>query len=155
MRKLISVISILLLICVLLCSCSKNVEPLSKVFEQIKSEVGVSEMVEFGSVSDLDRFYGIAAEDIGDFAGGINNSGVNQEEIVLVKASSSDAAERIKTALTNRYNSKLNETKNYNPEQYAIIEKCSVETNDLYVSLIISEKASAMREILNKAISGK
>ena len=155
MRKLISVISVLLLICVLLCSCSKNVEPLSKVFEQIKSEVGVSEMVEFGSVSDLDRFYGIAAEDIGDFAGGINNSGVNQEEIVLVKASSSDAAERIKTALTNRYNSKLNETKNYNPEQYAIIEKCSVETNDLYVSLIISEKASAMREILNKAISGK
>lgn len=155
MRKLISVISVLLLICVMLCSCSKNVEPLSKVFEQIKSEVGVSEMVEFGSVSDLDRFYGIAAEDIGDFAGGINNSGVNQEEIVLVKASSSDAAERIKTALTNRYNSKLNETKNYNPEQYAIIEKCSVETNDLYVSLIISEKASAMREILNKAISGK
>ena len=155
MRKLISIISFLLLICVMLCSCSKNVEPLSKVFEQIKSEVGVSEMVEFGSVSDLDRFYGIAAEDIGDFAGGINNSGVNQEEIVLVKASSSDAAERIKTALTNRYNSKLNETKNYNPEQYAIIEKCSVETNDLYVSLIISEKASAMREILNKAISGK
>lgn len=155
MRKLISVISVLLLICVLLCSCSKNVEPLSKVFEQIKSEVGVSEMVEFSSVSDLDRFYGIAAEDIGDFAGGINNSGVNQEEIVLVKASNSDAAERIKTALTNRYNSKLNETKNYNPEQYAIIEKCSVETNDLYVSLIISEKASAMREILNKAISGK
>ena len=152
MSKLLSVISVVLLICALISACGESAEPLGDVFAEIKNEVGLSEMIEFGSVSDLNRFYGIAAEDVSEFAGGINNSGVDQEEIVLVKASDADAASRIETALTNRYNSKLNETKNYNPEQYAIIEKCSVETDDLYVSLIISENASAVKDIYKKAI---
>ena len=152
MKKTVAFLSVLLALALVLCACGEAAKPLSEVFGSIKEQVRVSELVEFSDAADLDRFYGIAAEDIADFAGGINNSGVDQEEIVLVKASNNDAADRVKTALENRLNAKMNETRSYNPEQYAIVEKCSVETDGLYVSLIISENARQMREIFKTGI---
>ena len=152
MKKLLSITVAVIALILALSACSSAAKPLSDVFAAIKSEVGISEMVEFASVDDLDRFYGIDAADVTEFAGGINNSGVNQEEIVLIKASDKDAAARVETALTNRYNSKLNETKSYNPEQYAVLESCGVEVNGLYVSMILSANASAMKEIYHQAI---
>lgn len=155
MKKLLILTAAVLALCVLLCACSENsnaAKPLSDVFTQIKSEVTLSDMVEFSDVAELDRFYGIAAEDVDQFAGGINNSGVNQEEIVLIKATGADAAERIRTALSNRYQSKLNETKSYNPEQYAIIEGCSVDADGNYISMILSENAAAIKAIYHAGI---
>lgn len=122
-------------------------KPLSDVFADIKSQVSINDMNEFTAASSLERYYGIAEADVSEFAGGINNSGVDQEEIVLIKASDKDAADRIKTALDNRYNAKLNENINYNPEQAEIIKECSVEANGLYVSMIVSENADKITEI--------
>ena len=104
-------------------------------------------MNEFTNAASLDRYYGIAEADIQEFAGGINNSGVEQEEIVLVKAADSGKAETIKAALENRLNAKLNENVNYNPEQAEMIKKCKVEQNELYVSMIVSENAEKITEI--------
>lgn len=154
MKKILALIIAAALTAVLLCACgdSSDARPLSEIFVSIKADTGVSELVEFDEVEDLDRFYGVAAEDVAEFAGGVNNSGVNQEEIVLIKAADSDAAQRVSAALTNRLNAKLNETKSYNPEQYAVVEQCAVEVNDLYVSLIISENAAQMTEIYHQGI---
>lgn len=74
------------------------------------------------------------------------------EEIVLILASDKDAAGRIAEALNNRLTSKLNETKNYNPEQYAIVENATVDTDNNYVSLIISENCGKMKADYKKAI---
>ena len=154
MKKLISVIALITVLAVTLCACgAKANKPLSDVFSEIKTTYNVTDMVEFTDVSDLNRFYGIAAEDVKDFAGGINNSGVDQEEIVMIEAANAEAAGRVMTALNNRLQSKLNETKNYNPEQYAIVEDASVDQNGNYVSLFISENADAMKADYLKAIS--
>lgn len=153
MKRRMGVIALIAALCLLLSACSKpDTASLSEVFTQMKSAVALSEMVEFSSVSDLDRFYGIAAENVADFAGGINSSGVQQEEIVLIKATGADAAQRVYNALTNRLNAKLSENKDYNPEQYAMIEKCSVDINDDYVSMIISGNAEDLKAIYREAI---
>ena len=151
MKRIIAA-ALILALCILLCSCGQEAQPLSRVFADMKDQVGLSDLVEFHDASGLDRFYGISAEDVAEFAGGINNTGVIQEEIVLIRATDADAAARIAEKLTNRLNSKLNETKNYNPEQYAIIEKCGVETNGNYVSLIISENADKLKPIYHSGI---
>ena len=101
MKKLTALMLVLSLVTVILCSCSSS-EPssqtapsvqaskaLSEVFADIKAQVQLSEMNEFTNAASLDRYYGIAEADIQEFAGGINNSGVEQEEIVLVKAADS------------------------------------------------------------------
>ncbi len=139
---------------VLLCSCSGSggAKPLSEVFKKISSEVKLSEMVEFDDVAALDRYYGITKEQVGEFAGGINNSGVQQEEIVLIKAADEKSADSIKTALENRKDAKYNENKNYNPEQAEIIKACDVEKDGLYVSLIISPEAEKITKIYESEI---
>lgn len=152
MKKLIAVVAAVAVLASVLCACAQSAKPLGDVFEQIKKDYSVTDMVEFKGADDLNR-YGIDAADVKECAGGINKSGVNQEEIVMVLAADPDAADRILTALDKRRTSKLNETKNYNPEQYAIIEKCSAEKDGKnYVSLFISEKADSMRADYKKAI---
>ena len=152
MKKLICVIALVTLLAVTLCACGGAAKPLSDVFSEIKTTYNVTDMVEFTNVDDLNRFYGIAAEDVKEYAGGINNSGVNQEEIVMILATDTDAAARIAEALNNRLKSKLNETKNYNPDQYAMLEKCSVDTDGNYVSMFLSENAESMKADYKKAI---
>ena len=84
---------------------------------------------------------------ISEYAGGVNGSGVNQEEIVLVKAADDTNAAAIKEKLDNRFNSKLNQNKNYNAEQAKMIEGCKVEQNGLYVSMIVSDNAEQITKI--------
>ena len=151
MKKLICVIAVVTLLAVSLCACGQAAKPLSEIFEKMKTDYNITEMLEFKSADDLSR-YGIKAEDVEESAGGVNKSGVNQEEIVLVKATDADAAKRVEASLKKRLESKLNETKNYNPEQYAILEKCSVDVDNNYVSLIASENADAMKADYKKAI---
>lgn len=153
MKKLTLTIMAIIAMAAMLCACSgNNNKPLSEVYEEIKLQVTLSEMNEFKSAESLDRYYGIVADDIAEFAGGINNSGVNQEEIVLIKAVDNNAAARVKEALNNRYNAKYNENKNYNPEQAEMIEKCSVEQKGLYVTMIVSENYETITQIFNDNI---
>lgn len=152
MKRLLSVTALIAVCALLLCACASAAQPLGDIFSEIKTTYDVTDLVEFSDAADLNRFYGIAAEDVKEFAGGINNSGVDQEEIVMVLAADNDAAERISQALENRLKSKLNETKNYNPEQYAIVEKSSVDVDNLYVSLFISENSAQMKADFKKGI---
>lgn len=126
---------------------------LSDVYTDIQGQVTLPEMVALDSTKKLDRYYGIQADDVADYAGGINNSGVEQDEIVLIKAVSDEAATRIKDSLEKRYQSKISENKNYNPEQAAMIEKCKIEQNGLFVSMIISPDAVKITEIYKNAIN--
>lgn len=153
MKKLTAaLLAALTLSIALLCGCSGgSAKPLSDVFADIKAEVSFSDFSEFSSEADLTN-YGIDSADILEFAGGVNTTGVEQEEIVLVKAKDSAAADNIETALKNRYDAKLAQNKNYNPEQAEMIEKCSVEKNGDYVSMIVSENAEKITDIYKKGI---
>ena len=64
---------------------------------------------------DLTDVYGIALEDVAQFAAAVNGSGIKADEIVLVEAVDEDAAARVKELLDERYQSKLNELENYLP----------------------------------------
>lgn len=154
MKRIMLLFLASLMLIIALCSCSEEQKPhLQEVFDKIKSEVTLSEMNELTQGKQLDRYYGITTDEVEQFAGGINNSGVKQEEIVLIMAADSESAEKIKTALENRRESKYNENKNYNPEQAEIIEKSKVQTNGMYVSLIISENSDKITEIYKSELN--
>ena len=152
MKKLICVIAAITVLAVTLCACGQAAKPLPEIFEKLKTDYNIAEMLEFKSADDFIR-YGIAADDIEEYAGGINKTGVDQEEIVLIKAKNADASNRVEEALNGHIDTKLKENKNYNPKQYAIIEKCSVDIDKTnYVSMIISSNAEAMKKDYKAAI---
>lgn len=124
---------------------------LNGVFAKIKDSVELPDMVELND-NLLMRYYGLSADAVSDYAGGVDSSGVGQDEIVLMKAADESQVDTVVQALQTRYDSKLSQQENYNPDEAEKIRNCSVETNGLYVTLIISNDASTITDIVNGSI---
>ena len=60
--------------------------------------------------------------------------------------------EEIEEKLNAKLESKLNQNKNYNPEQAKMMDGCKVEKDGLYVSLIVSENREKITEIYKNGI---
>ena len=117
---------------------------LSTALEKVKAEVELpSDMADFDE-RRLKRVFGITDEQAEDFSGAICTDGL--------KAKDEAAAKEVADKLQNDWQSKYNVIKNYDPDQVKIIESAKVETNGLYVSLVISEKADQIKQIYNDAI---
>lgn len=163
MKRIVCVLCAILMIGALMTACSDSASTkggaaggesdvsadasLQEIFGEIKSEVDLKGLTEFTSVDRLDRKYGITEDMVDEFAGAVDASSVSMCEIVLVKAADADSAAEIEKKLNNRLDSLLKQSKNYAPEQAAVIEKSKVETNGLYVSMIIAENADKITEI--------
>lgn len=125
---------------------------LKTALEKVKAEVELpSDMADFDA-RRLKRVFGITDEQAEDFSGAICTDGLRQDEFIYVKAKNETAAKEIADKLQNDWQSKYNVIKNYDPDQVKIIESAKVETNGLYVSLVISEKADQIKQIYNDAI---
>lgn len=121
-------------------------------FEKVKAEVKLpSDMSDF-SQARLKRNFGIEADDITDFAGAVCTQGKDQTEIIFVKAKDEAAVASIKEKLENERQSKINVTKNYNPDQLQMIENASVETDGLTVYLVLAEDADNIVKIFKENI---
>lgn len=151
MKKIAIILAAVIILSAVLCACSGG-KKLSSVYDEITKQVELKDMLVLTTTDQLDKYYGIAADDVEDFAGCINSTGVDQEEIIMIKAKDDAAATRIKEALQLRYDTKLAQNKDYNPEQAEIIQNCSVEQDGLYVSMIISSNADRIKEIYQKSI---
>lgn len=130
---------------------AESSDDLKTVFDKISTSVELPEMVTLNEKL-IDRYYGLTTESVADFAGGVDSSGVGQDEIVLMKAVDESKVAEIEQALQTRYDSKLAQQENYNADEAEKIRKCKVETNGLYVTLIISNDADAINEIVKSAI---
>ena len=157
MKRIAAILSIALIVCALFSACSSDGDKasgvsLKDVYQQIKTEVTLPDTVELDSAKKLDRSYGITEDMVADYAGGIDSSGVTMTEIVLIRAKDENSAAEIGEKLNKRLQSKLNQNRNYNPEQAEIIEKCKVETDGLYVTLVISQDADKINAIIRQHI---
>ena len=65
----------------------------------------------------------------------------------MVEAVDSDAAGRVKEKLEKRYQDKENETVQYLPDQYDIVQKGEVRVNGNYVSLLVAQDADKLFSI--------
>ena len=73
-------------------------------------------------------------------------------EVVLVEATDSDAASRVETALTNRYNSIFQQNASYSAEKLDMVKNCKVTKDGNFVTMIIGEKAFDMLKMFNDSI---
>lgn len=135
------------------CSCgggSSNTPAVSDIAKAITDKYPLDDaMTEVTGEDKIKNVYGFDAADYSEIAAYVNNSGVEQDEIVIVKASSSDKVASIKEKLENKMTAKLNQTKNYLPDQYEMISKCEVADKGDYVRMIISPDAEDMVSIFN------
>lgn len=119
------------------------------IVSAISAQYPLDSMTQITSQDKLLNTYGFAPTDYSEIAVYTNNNGTEVSELFIIKATDDTTLASIQEKLNNELNSKLNQTKDYLPEQYAIVEKCEVGTNGKYVRLIISPDAEKMVEIFN------
>lgn len=125
---------------------------LQTALEKVKAEVDLPEDMADFDAKRLKRVFGITEEQAEDFSGAICTDGLKQDEFIYIKAKDEAAAKEIADKLQNDWQSKYNVIKNYDPDQVEIIENAKVETDGLYVSLVISSSAEQIKNIYSEAI---
>ena len=99
------------------------------------------------SVDDLNTYYSIDTADVKQYAAEIDSNNDAPVEIVLVEAVDADAATRVETALTTRYNAIVNQYSSYTPEKLDMVKACKVTKDDNYVTMIVADKAADMLNV--------
>ena len=147
MKRIVSLLFVfLMMLSVVGCSSTADVD-LSAVMKDITSPYPEDGLTVLEEKSQLERYYMITEDMVESFAVEFSTQSSVFTEVVLVKAVDEDSASQIATLLNNHYQARLSEAKSYNPESVAMLEKCSVETNGVYVSLIIGENADGIKEV--------
>lgn len=142
MKKLCAILLLAAMLLTLTACGGKETKAVNVNLTDVMAKFSLGEELMTLTTDDLRDMYGIDAADVKQFAAAINSTGIKCDEIILIEAASSDAAARVKTALDNRYQAKLNETENYLPDEYAIIKTCSVTTNGNFVAMIVAANAA-------------
>lgn len=144
----------LAVVAMLLSACSQPAKEVSipQIMDQLAKEYGLEEGMLVLTEDDLLELYGIESADVKQFAARLRLESIQADEIVLIEATDGKAAERVKEMLDNRYQSKLNETRDYLPDEFAKIEKCKVAQNGNFVSMIICADADKAVSDYEKAI---
>jgi hypothetical protein len=156
MKKVLCCVMALCLM--LLCGCAttqpearKNVD-LNALMGSMAADYGFGEGMLDLTQDDLLELYGIEAADVKQFAAKLTLDSIQADEVILIEAVDAQAAKRIKEKLDNRYQTKLNENRNYLPEQFAKIEKCSVTVHGNFVAMIVLENADEAAAAYEAAI---
>ena len=147
MKKIaICLLSLVLSLCMLTACGTADVD-LKVVFDDINSQFGITGLTVIEDASKLNRYYMIEEDKVEQFAAEFSAESSVFTEVVLIKAVDEAAASEIATLLNNHLQSRMSEAKSYNPESVAMLEGCSVETNGVYVSLIIGENVAEMKAV--------
>ena len=133
-------------------SAAEGESQLKTIYEKVKAEVKLPEEMSDFSAKRLERVLGVTEEQMEDFAGGICTDGVKQDQIIYIKAKSEDNVKDIQEKLQNNWDAIYNVIQNYDPKQKANIENAKVETNGLYVSLVISADADQIKKIFSEEL---
>ena len=95
------------------------------------------------------NLYGIAAADVAECAAYMTMDGVFPQEVIMIKATDADAAARVEAALNNRIAEVKTQSQNYDPENYALAQKCKVAVRDTYVTMFLSPHFDDMTALFN------
>lgn len=145
MKKAISLLLILSLVLTMV-ACGKKEDPKSidvsalyESYSQYLPEVFCPDE------ATMLNFLGIRAEDCAQYQVAICSEGMRADEVWLIEAKDQASLERLRKLAQTRIDAKLDETKSYVPDQYAIVEKAELLTNGLYLALLISPDVDTLK----------
>lgn len=146
MKKVISIASALVLCLAIITGCGAKEVKLSEVMDKINSDFSLS-LQKLESADELNTYYSIDTADVKQFAAEIDPNNNAPVEIVMIEAVNADAASRVESALTTRYNAIYSQYSFYTPEQLDMVKACKVTKDGNYVSMIVADKGSEMLDV--------
>lgn len=140
---------VIVLLCVTACGSNTSATvDMQQVYDEFASYL--PEMVLLDDSAKM-NLYGIDSEKCTQAIVANCSDGLRSDEIWLIEAVDETAAKEIAVLAQNRIEREKEETKNYAPEQYEIVEKAQLLEDGNNIVLIISPDVDAMVEIYNSA----
>lgn len=146
MKKVISIVSAFVLCLAIFTGCGAKEVKLSEVMDKINSDFSLS-LQKLESADELNTYYSIDTADVKQFAAEIDPNNNAPVEIVLIEAVDADAASRVESALTTRYNAIYSQYSSYTPEQLDMVKACKVTKDGNFVSMIVADKGADMLNV--------
>lgn len=146
MKKVISIVSVLVLCLAIFAGCGAKEVKLSEAMDKINSDFSLS-LQKLESADELNTYYSIDTADVKQFAAEIDPNNNAPVEIVLIEAVDADAASRVESALTTRYNAIYSQYSSYTPEQLDMVKACKVTKDGNFVSMIVADKGADMLNV--------
>ena len=155
MKKIIcAVLAVVCMFSLFACGMEKEIDSrdidIAAVKEQIIADLKVEGAMDLAPQRLL-ALYGIEEADIAQSACYVTMDGVFPDEIVMIKAVDSAAADRIEEKLGVRLDEIKVQSQSYDPENYAIAQECSVQRVGNTVALFMSPNHNAMEKIFTGA----
>lgn len=146
MKKVISIVSAFVLCLAIFTGCGAKEVKLSEVMDKINSDFSLS-LQKLESADELNTYYSIDTADVKQFAAEIDPNNNAPVEIVMIEAVDADAATRVESALTTRYNAIYSQYSSYTPEQLDMVKACKVTKDGNFVSMIVADKGAEMLDV--------
>ena len=146
MKKVISIVSAFVLCLAIFTGCGVKEVKLSEVMDKINSDFSLS-LQTLKSADELNTYYSIDTADVKQFSAEIDPNNNAPVEIVLIEAVDADAASRVESALTTRYNAIYSQYSSYTPEQLDMVKACKVTKDGNFVSMIVADKGADMLNV--------
>lgn len=140
-RTILRIMTVLL--AVGLAGCAKAGKNADLVLSEVRTAMIDAQETEDAYLLETEallNLYGIREEDVAQSASYVTMSGTFPDEIILTEAVDEDAAARIAACLQARLNEVLVQSETYDPDNYQAAQTCKVETDGLFISLILSPK---------------
>lgn len=152
MKKiLLSVLLILALVCLTACGGDTAVDAapdMQQVYDSYSSYLPEMVILDDSSMMNL---YGVDSSKCNQAIIATCSDGLRSDEIWLVEAVDDVTAAEILSLAQGRIEREAEETKNYAPEQYAVVEKAQAFSDGNCVVMIISPDVETLVELYNNA----
>lgn len=154
MRKLFTMILAMALL-LSLTACGGETAPaaeaadLQAVYESMQDTL--PEMIVMDEDTML-NFFGIEAEDCLQVVTAICADGLRTDEVWLIEAKDEATLEEILALAETRLVAKADETINYTPDQYLVVEKAELLTEGNYLALLVSPDVDTLKAAFEDAV---
>ncbi len=124
---------------------------LTAVKNAIVSGAGVVDPLDVPTAR-LESLYGIDTSLVKQAASFVTIEGAFPDEIVMIEAVSEEAAEMIQLLLGIRLSEVKDQSKSYDPENYALAQQCTVGKKGAFVSMFLAPQHAKMKAIFDSYV---
>ncbi len=124
---------------------------LTAVKNAIVAGAGVSDPLDVPTAR-LENLYGIDTSLVKQAASFVTIEGAFPDEIVMIEAVSEEAAEIIQVLLGIRLSEVKEQSKSYDPENYALAQQCTVGRKGAFVSMFLAPEHAKMEAIFDSYV---
>lgn len=152
MKKIFSIVSIMIAIIVITSGCVSQGSVTVNDFDQKLKTIGDISSLKREDAKGLEKLYGINKTELEDFVLYTSKSEDSAEEILVLKVKYLSSIGDLRYKMEKRLNAQAKKFKEISPEEYKIVKNKMLEERQNFIIFVISKDKSAIEKQFYKMV---